>query len=50
MAQWVKDPSLFLQQLGLLLGCGFIPWSQELPHAVDIAKKKKKKKKVLARV
>ena len=26
MAQWVKDPALSLQQLGLLLWHGFDPW------------------------
>ena len=26
MAQWIKDLVLSLQQLGLLLWCGFDPW------------------------
>ena len=25
-SQWVKDPALSLQWLGLLLWCGFDPW------------------------
>ena len=39
MAQWVKDPALSLQQLGLLLWHGFSLWPEELPHAAGAAKK-----------
>ena len=30
MTQWVKDPALSLQQLGLLLWCRFDPWPGNL--------------------
>ena len=39
VVQWVKDPMLSLQELGLLLG--FDPWPGNFTHAVDAEKKKK---------
>ena len=42
VVQWVKDPALSLQWLGLLLWCRFNPWPWELPHAAGAAKKTKK--------
>ena len=43
MKQQVKDPVLSLQQLGLLLWCGFNPWPGNF-HMPWVQKKKKKKK------
>ena len=43
MAQWVRDPALPLQWLGMLLWPGFDPWPEELLYAVDAAKTKEKK-------
>ena len=44
MAQQVKDSVLSLQQLGLLLWCGFDPWpgNSHVPQAQPKRKKKKK--------
>ena len=34
MAQWVEDPKLSLQQLGLLLWLGFDPWPGDDPWGI----------------
>ena len=39
VAQWVKDLTLSLLQLGSYCGKGSIPGLWELPHAEDAAKK-----------
>ena len=44
MAQWVKDPSLPLQQLGSLLWLKIDPWPRNI-HILWVRQKKKKKKK-----
>ena len=41
LVQWVKDPALLLQQLGLL--------AQELPHNSSAGRKKKKKMQTIIR-
>lgn len=33
MSQWVKDPALSLQKLGLMLWCEFDPWTRSFPMA-----------------
>ena len=45
MVQKVKDPVLSLQHLGLLLWCGFSPWSGNFckPWAWPTKKKKRRK-------
>ena len=44
MAQWVKDPALSLQRLGLLLWCRFNPWPRNF-CTLQVQPKKKKKKR-----
>ena len=43
MAQYVKDLVLSLQQLGLLLWCGFDPWPRSF-HRPQVQPEKKKRK------
>ena len=45
MVEQVKDLALSLQQLGLLLWCGFSPLAQKLPHAVGMGKKKRERER-----
>ena len=45
VAQWVKDPVLSLQWLGLLLWHRFDPWPGDLSHTVCTTRKKKEKEK-----
>ena len=42
MVQWITNPVLSLQKLGLLLWCGFDPWPGNFHTLQDVAKKKKK--------
>ena len=44
MAQWVKDPVLFLQWLGWVRGQGFKPGTKNFNKQKEWKKKKKKKK------
>ena len=39
MAQWIKDPALSLQWLGLLLSLGFDPWPRNF-HMPQLESKK----------
>ena len=49
MAQWVKDPALSLQWLGLLLWHGFNPWPRKF-HMPRVHKKKWAFKKLCANI